>query len=78
MRPHSFPSAKGSCPVFFAFVDFADLAPWDFHSESEMEPGEPESQSRFFPSGAIFFFALLIVFYGALWLVVYWLMIARA
>jgi hypothetical protein len=43
-----------------------------------MEPGEPENGRRFFPSGAIFFFALLIVFYAALWLVVYWLMLARA
>ncbi len=43
-----------------------------------MVPPESQSSNRFFPSGAIFFFALLIVFYGALWLVVYWLMIARA
>jgi hypothetical protein len=41
-----------------------------------MAPSEPEK--KFFPSGAIFFFALLIVFYAALWLVVYWLMIMRA
>jgi hypothetical protein len=43
-----------------------------------MEPSEPENGKRFFPSGAIFFFALLILFYAALWLVVYWIMIARA
>jgi hypothetical protein len=43
-----------------------------------MEPSEPENSKRFFPSGAIFFFALLILFYAALWLVVYWTMIARA
>jgi len=43
-----------------------------------MEPGEPENGKRFFPSGAIFFFALLIVFYAALWLVIYWIMVARA
>jgi hypothetical protein len=43
-----------------------------------MEPGEPESGRQFFPTGAIFFFALLIVFYAALWLVVYWIMVARA
>jgi hypothetical protein len=43
-----------------------------------MEPGEPENGKRFFPSGAIFFFAVLILFYAALWLVVYWIMIARA
>jgi hypothetical protein len=43
-----------------------------------MDTGEPENGKRFVPSGAIFFFALLILFYAALWLVVYWLMIARA
>jgi hypothetical protein len=43
-----------------------------------MEPGEPESGRQFFPMGAIFFFALLIVFYAVLWLVVYWIMVARA
>jgi hypothetical protein len=43
-----------------------------------MELGEPDNGRRFFPSGAIFFFALLIVFYAALWLVVYWIMVARA
>lgn len=43
-----------------------------------MEPGETENGRRFFPSGAIFFFALLIVFYAALWLVIYWIMVARA
>lgn len=43
-----------------------------------MEPDEQENGKRFFPSGAIFFFALLIAFYATLWLIVYWLMIARA
>ncbi len=43
-----------------------------------MEASEPENRKRFFPIGAIFFFALLILFYAALWLVVYWLMISRA
>ena len=43
-----------------------------------MEPGGPENEKGFFPSGAIFFFALLIVFYAALWLVIYWIMVARA
>jgi hypothetical protein len=43
-----------------------------------MGTGEPENGKRFFPSGAIFFFTLLILFYGALWLVIYWIMIARA
>ena len=43
-----------------------------------MEPGESEQENRFFPSGAIFFFVLLVLFYGALWLLIYWLMIVRA
>jgi hypothetical protein len=43
-----------------------------------MAPSEPENSKRFFPSGAIFFFSLLILFYAALWLVIYWIMIARA
>jgi hypothetical protein len=51
----------------------------DLHSDFEMmEPSEPRSEKRFFPSGAIFFFALLILFYAARWLVIYWIMIARA
>ena len=41
-----------------------------------MTPAGPEK--KFFPSGAIFFFALLLAFYSALWLVIYWLMIARS
>ncbi|HLW36236.1 MAG TPA: hypothetical protein VKS98_11305 [Chthoniobacterales bacterium] len=43
-----------------------------------MEPAESEPDKGFFPSGAIFFFALLLLFYAALWLVIYWLMIARS
>ena len=39
-----------------------------------MQPNE----KTFFPSGAIFFFALLIIFYALLWLVIYGLMIARS
>lgn len=41
-----------------------------------MNPAEPEK--KFIPSGAIFFFVLLLLFYAALWLVIYWLMIARS
>jgi hypothetical protein len=41
-----------------------------------MTPAEPET--KFVPRGAIFFFALLLVFYAALWGVIYWLMIARS
>jgi hypothetical protein len=43
-----------------------------------MEPSEPQNGKRFFPGGAIFFFALLVLFYTALWLVIYWVMIARS
>jgi hypothetical protein len=42
------------------------------------ESNGSKNGKSFFPSGAIFFFALLILFYAALWLVVYWIMIARA
>jgi hypothetical protein len=55
------------------------LAALDPASHFEMiEPNEAGNGKGFFPSGAIFFFALLILFYAALWLVVYWIMIARA
>ena len=37
-----------------------------------------ETKDKFFPSGAIFFFVLLLVFYALLWLVIYGLMIARS
>jgi hypothetical protein len=43
-----------------------------------METDERENGRRFFPSGAIFFFALLILFYAAVWLIIYWIMIGRA
>jgi hypothetical protein len=64
---------------FFAFVDLGYLARFTPDRDFEvMEPGGSENEKRFFPRGAIFFFALLVLFYAALWLVVYWLMIARA
>jgi hypothetical protein len=34
--------------------------------------------STFFPRGAIFFFVALLAFYGIIWLVIYFLMIARS
>jgi len=37
-----------------------------------------ETKNGFFPSGAIFFFVLLLLFYAVLWLVIYGLMIARS
>jgi len=38
----------------------------------------PGTAEKFFPSGAIFFFGALVVFYALLWLVIYGLMIARS
>jgi hypothetical protein len=41
--------------------------------------GSPEADAHsFFPRGAIFFFVVLLAFYAALWLVIYFLMIARS
>jgi hypothetical protein len=42
------------------------------------EPGKPENEGKFFPSGAIFFFVLLLLLYAGIWLVIYSLMIARS
>ena len=39
---------------------------------------EPNDSKSFFPSGAILFFALLLLFYALLWLVIYGLMIVRS
>jgi hypothetical protein len=41
------------------------------------EPSKTDNGKEFFPKGAIFFFALLLLFYALLWLVIYWIMIAR-
>lgn len=43
-----------------------------------MDPAVNEPDKKFFPRGAIFFFGVLLVFYAALWLVIYGLMIARS
>ena len=43
-----------------------------------MHTDDKEQDKGFFPSGAVFFFALLLLFYAALWLVIYWLMIVRS
>jgi len=42
------------------------------------ESDERDQPEAFFPSGAIFFFAFLLVFYALLWFVVYGLMIMRS
>jgi hypothetical protein len=41
-----------------------------------MQPNETDE--KFFPSGAIAFFVVLLVFYACLWLVIYGLMVARS
>jgi hypothetical protein len=41
-----------------------------------IEPNEKERE--FFPSGAVLFFALLLLFYAGLWFLLYWIMIARS
>jgi hypothetical protein len=43
-----------------------------------MDPSGPEDEKKFFPRGAIFFFALLLLFYAGLWFVIYGIMIARS
>ena len=43
-----------------------------------IQVNQEKEDKGFFPSGAVFFFALLLVFYAALWGVIYWIMIARS
>jgi hypothetical protein len=65
--------------AFFAFVVVAVLARSDDNNDPEVnEPNDSKNGKTFFPSGAIFFFAFMILFYAALWLIIYWIMIARA
>jgi hypothetical protein len=74
-------SAKTAKLTVVHFSLFSVLRIWQdsaLRKFEPMEPSESENGRRFFPSGAIFFFALLIVFYAALWLVIYWIMVARA
>ena len=40
-------------------------------------PRKPEN-AEFVPKGAIFFFVLLLLFYAALWFLIYGIMIARS
>jgi hypothetical protein len=75
--PH--PVAQSTAAVFLAFVVEPLLARLsDARDFGVMESSESQNEKNFFPSGAIFFFALLIAFYAALWLVVYWIMVVRA
>ena len=39
---------------------------------------DSQSEKPFFPKGSIFFFAVLLLFYALLWLLIYWIMIARS
>jgi hypothetical protein len=39
---------------------------------------ESANETKFFPRGAIVFFGLLLLFYAALWFLIYWLMISRS
>jgi len=62
--------------AFFAFVRVGRLTR-SLHP-IVTEPDATENDKSFFPSGAILFFGLLLLFYAGLWLVIYWLMIARS
>jgi len=42
------------------------------------QPNDSGDGAKFFPRGAIFFFALLLLFYAALWFLIYWVMISRS
>ena len=46
-------------------------------SDEVKSPPEPEN-AELFPEGAIFFFVLLLLFYAALWFLIYGIMIARS
>jgi len=71
--------SQSTAAVFLAFVVEPLLARLSNTRDfGVMESSESQNEKKFFPSGAIFFFALLIAFYAALWLVVYWIMVARA
>jgi hypothetical protein len=39
---------------------------------------QSESEKRFFPRGAIFFFVLLLLLYAVIWFTIYWIMISRS
>ncbi len=41
------------------------------------EPHEQEQEQEFQPRGAVAFFAAMLVFFAAVWLFFYWLMIHR-
>jgi hypothetical protein len=51
---------------------------WQKENRPLHDVTEPKETDKFFPSGAILFFVLLLLFYTALWLVIYVLMIARS
>ncbi|HEY3663565.1 MAG TPA: hypothetical protein VGL24_10465 [Chthoniobacterales bacterium] len=43
-----------------------------------MESQEAAKEENFFPKGALFFFGLLLLFYAAIWFVIYGIMIVRS
>ncbi len=45
---------------------------------NETDLRESDNGEKFFPSGAIFFFVLLLLLYAVIWGVIYWIMIARS
>ena len=70
------PSDRKICAAFLTELE-RDI--WQTREGPMNDVNEPnESSGKFFPSGAIFFFAALLVFYALLWLVIYGLMIARS
>ena len=44
----------------------------------EVKSTPSREEATFFPKGAICFFVLLLLFYAALWLLIYGIMIARS
>jgi len=70
--------SQSTAAVFLAFVVEPLLARLSNTRDFGVMESSESNEKKFFPSGAIFFFALLIAFYAALWLVVYWIMVARA
>lgn len=66
-------------------LDFSlSFRSWSWHNPENRggnvsDPNEANNTGKsFFPSGAIFFFVVLLGFYALLWLVIYGLMIARS
>jgi hypothetical protein len=61
--------------AFFRATKCAGFSPIYFDMANSQEP---ENAKNFFPSGAVFFFVLLLLFYAAIWFLIYWIMISRS